>query len=260
MNALFEISDSPSQTLRKPPVADMRKFDTIVDHISNNKKIKLDVLKQKNVNTNDLVKFAQIMLHSFVSGSDTTDAVLDPQKVMDANIAEQVQFWEMMGDGEEKYLDDLLVIAFMKHRFSSTMKHQTAHLTKFVKNNPHHMESLRTTWRDQHYLPYVFERMYALTCWFKFDNRDRDRLFENNPRKTLLVEDFDYDNRHKVFKEVLQRKQDDTSISFYAYFSFLQFLLSYERSCSGDINKLISNNIIHYCELSLIREINKHIN
>lgn len=259
MNALFEINETSIKTLIKPPVTDMRKFDNIVDHICNNKKIKLNVLKEKNVNTNDLVKFSQIMLHSYVSNVTSLDDVLDPQRIIDASIAEQIQFWETMCDDEEKHLDDLLTIAFMKHRPSPTMKHQTAHLTKFVKDNQHHMESLRTTWKEQHYLPYIFEKMYALTCWFKFDNRDRNRLFENNPRKTFLVQDFDYDNRHTLLKEVLQRKPNDNRISFYAYFTFLQFLITHEENCYDVINKLISNNIIHYCELSLIRNINKHL-
>jgi len=258
MNALFEINESPT-TLRKPPVVDMKKFDTIVEHISNNKRIKLNVLKEKNVNVNDLVKFAQIMLHSYVSNVDALDEVLDPQKVNEASIAEQIRFWEMMNEDEDKHLDDLLAIAFIKHRSSGTMKQETSHLTKFVKDNPQHIQSLRITWKDQHYLPYIFEKMYALTCWFKFDNRDRNTLFEHTPRKTSMVKDFDYDARHGVFKNVLERNEKEASISFYAYFSFLQFLLRYEQSCHEDINTLIRNNVIHYCELTLIRDINKHV-
>ena len=193
---------------------------------------------------------------------DTTDEVLDPARIMNASIAEQINFWEAMCGNRNKFLDDLLVIAFMKHRNSRQIKIATPHLTKYVTENEDYVQlTLREVWQDSWYTPHIFQRAYALTCWFKFDNIDRNKMFDSKPRgRTHQDKNFDYDNRHTVLKAVLGRNSpDDANISFYAYISLLQFIATYDESQSCDINTLIKTNLIHYSELCLINNINNHI-
>jgi hypothetical protein len=256
---LFDLTEQ----LRKPTpeLANPKVFDAIIDHIAKNRTIKLNELKKQNVNINDLVKFMQMLIISEVQDLNETEFYFDPEQVRQLSIAEQFQFWELAHtESEYTHLNDLFTIAFSKNRNSSVIKQATPHLTRAVLEElekPHWLSSLRDLWVQQNFMrdQRIFENAYLLTCWLKFDNRDRDQLKAiKNPKRGYLPlsidTTFDFDNRHQIMSDAIGLKSNQR-ISAFAYLCMLKFIQYDTDAC----NALIKAGVFHLSEIVLVKRI-----
>ena len=154
----------------------------------------------------------------------------------------------------------MFTIAFSKNRNSSIIKQATPHLTRAVLEeleNPYWLSSLRDLWVQQNFMrdQRIFENAYLLTCWLKFDNRDRDQLKEiKNPKRGYLPLSidftFDFNRRHEIMSEAIGLKSNQR-ISAFAYLCMLKFIQYDTDAC----NALIKAGVFHLSEIVLVKRI-----
>lgn len=221
------------------------KFKTITQHVIDEKRIKMSLLKKEKINLNDVIKWAYCFLDDviFTTYFDVISPDYDP-----SSIAEEFEYWAK--HTHMSYADDLMTIAFSKHRLNKNgeVRQSIKNLAEWLGKHPFKVQQAMSKWDEFKNNSVRTHLINQIMLAFKFDNRDRDLVKNSKFLSNQQMKNFDFDKRINVFKSINPRNK----FEFFSYFASLQTMILLSETCSYNqqrLNDLIRSDTIHYSEI-----------
>ena len=226
------------------------KFDKITDHIINEKRIKMSLLKKEKINLNDVVKWSYAFLNDviFTTWFDCISPNYDVESIQD-----EFDYWSKFPD--IAYTDDLMTVAFSKHRVghSGEVRQSIKNLAEWLARSPKKIEKAKNVFNNPEKHRHENSIIHKIMIAYKFDNVDRDRGLKSKFAYNNRMTNFDFDNRIAIFKTMNPRDK----FEFFPYFASLQtmmLLAEINPQSQEHLNQLIKHSVVHFSELMTISQ------
>jgi hypothetical protein len=221
------------------------KFKKITEHVINEKRIKMSLLKKERISLNDVIKWAYCFLDDVIF--TTYFEMITPD--YDTNsILDEFDYWANYT--QMSYADDLMTIAFSKHRLSKNgeVRQSIKNLAEWLGKHPFKVQEAMKKWDEFQHRSFETHLINKIMCAYKFDNKDRDLLKNSKFLANQQMKNFDFDKRRTVLANINPRK----NFEFFSYFASLQTMILLAENCPYNqerLNELLRNKVIHYSEI-----------